>query len=137
MRILIVEDDIPSRQLLEHLLAGLGTCETADNGRQAFEAVQRAMDDKRPFGLICMDIMMPEMDGMEALKKIRRLEIAHRIPATASAKIVMITAKGQASDVMTAYNSGCEAYLLKPISKARLFEQLAELGLASPLNDRR
>ena len=46
----------------------------------------------------------------------------------------MVTAKGQATDVMDAFNSGCEAYLIKPISKDKLYQQMAELGLIEPAN---
>ncbi|MHC4553661.1 MAG: response regulator [Planctomycetota bacterium] len=132
MRILIVEDDMPSRQLMEMLLKGLGPCETAANGLEALEAVEQAMRDEDPYELVCMDVMMPEMNGLEALKRIRRLEIKHFKPGAGAAKIIMITARGQAKDVMGAYDSGCEAYMVKPISKAKLYDQLKELDLPIP-----
>lgn len=132
MRILIVEDDIPSRQLMETLLKGLGICETATNGLEALEAVEEAMRSEDPYALICMDVMMPEMDGMEALKRIRRLEIKHFKPGAHAAKIIMITARGHAKDVMGAYESGCEAYMIKPISKDKLYDHMKELGLPTP-----
>lgn len=129
MKIMIVEDDVPSRDLLQLFLADFGQCDLASNGRQALEAVEQAMADGAPYDLICMDIMMPEMDGMEALRAIRRLEIKHFLKEADSVKIIMVTAKGQASDVMGAFDSGCEAYLIKPVSKKKLYDQLAELNL--------
>ncbi len=135
MKILIVEDDIPSRQLLQLFLADFGTCDLASNGHEALEAVSEAMQDEDPYDLICMDIMMPMMDGMEALQKIRRLEFKNFKPNAASSKVIMVTAKSQAMDVMDAFDSGCEAYLTKPISKDKLHEQMVELGLIEPAND--
>ena len=135
MKILIVEDDIPSRQLLELFLADIGPCDLASNGHEALEAVSEAMLNEEPYDLICMDIMMPMMDGMEALHKIRRLEFKNFKPNADRSKIIMVTAKGQATDVMDAFESGCEAYLIKPISKNKLYEQMAELGLIEPAND--
>lgn len=132
MKILIVEDDIPSRTLLELFLADSGTCDLASNGHEALEAVAEAIRDEAPYDLICMDIMMPEMGGMEALKRIRHLEFKNFKPSTNAAKVIMVTAKGQASDVMDAFDSGCEAYIVKPVSKDKLFEQMAELGLPTP-----
>ncbi len=129
MKIMIVEDDVPSRDLLQLFLADFGQCDLASNGRQALDAVEKAMDAGNPYDLICMDIMMPEMDGMEALRAIRRLEIKHFIKESDSVKIIMVTAKGQAGDVMDAFDSGCEAYIIKPVSKEKLYAQLEELGL--------
>lgn len=134
MQILIVEDDIPSRRLLQLFLADFGICELAANGREAVEAVEQAILNEQPYDLICMDIMMPEMDGMEALQTIRRLEFKHYKPGSMSTKIIMVTAKGQAKDVMSAFHSGCEAYIIKPISKDKLFEQIGELGLSIPID---
>ena len=131
MKIMIVEDDVPSRDLLKLFLADFGQCDLASNGRQALEAVEQAIADDDPYDLICMDIMMPEMDGMEALRAIRRLEIKHFMKESDSVKIIMVTAKGQAADVMEAFESGCEAYIIKPISKVRLYAQMDELGLIS------
>ncbi|MCA1987263.1 MAG: response regulator, partial [Desulfovibrio sp.] len=66
MRVLIVEDDFTSRKLMQTILSPYGDCDVAVNGREAVEAFQNALNSAKPYDLVCMDIMMPEMDGQEA-----------------------------------------------------------------------
>ena len=75
MKALIVEDDGMSRLLLEHILAPFGECHTAVNGKEALEAFREAQERNTPYSLICLDIMMPEMDGHTTLKAIRELDL--------------------------------------------------------------
>nr|MEE4268463.1 response regulator [Candidatus Krumholzibacteria bacterium] len=129
MKTLIVEDDVTSRLLLEELLKGYGPTAIVSNGLEAVEAARAGLDAGQPFDLICMDIMMPEMDGQEALKKIRALEEARGILSTSGAKIVMTTALDDLKSVSSAYGSLCDTYLVKPIEKAKLLGELRILGL--------
>lgn len=129
MKTLIVEDDFTSRLLLQELLKSYGPSHIAVNGKEAVEAVRVAMDANEAYDLICLDIMMPEMDGQEALRKIREQEEARGILSSHGAKIVMTTALGDLKNVKAAYMSLCDAYLTKPIQKAKLIEELRKLGL--------
>ena len=74
MRSLVVEDDFTSRFLLQTILSTYGECHGAVNGREALEAYKASKEKGEPFDLICLDIMMPEMDGQEVLKEIRDIE---------------------------------------------------------------
>ena len=94
MKTLIVEDDPTSRLLLQEYLKRYGALHVAVNGEEAVEAVRVALDVDKPYNLICLDIMMPEMDGQEALREIRALEEAKGIWSTSGAKVVMTTALG-------------------------------------------
>ena len=76
MRTLIVEDDFTSRILLQTFLSRYGECHIAVNGTEAIEAFRTANAQNRRYDLICMDIIMPEMDGDEALRQIRSIEQA-------------------------------------------------------------
>lgn len=135
MKILIVEDEASLQEMMQLYLADYGTCDIADNGMEALKAVEAAMVSEQPYDLICMDVMMPEMDGMEALKNIRRLEFKHFREGLPSTKVIMITAKNQARDLMNAYDAGCEAYITKPFDRKKLLEQMRQLGLLDEPND--
>jgi len=128
MKTLIVEDDFTSRLLLQELLKSYGPCHIAVNGKEAVEATAAALEDE-PYDLICLDIMMPEMDGQEALRRIREQEEARDILSSNGAKIVMTTALDDIKNVSAAYQSLCDGYLTKPIQKAKLLEELRKLEL--------
>ena len=129
MKTLIVEDDFTSRLLLQELLKSYGPSHIAVNGREGVEAVRLALEGNEPYDLICLDIMMPEMDGQEALRQIRDQEEARGILSSDGAKIVMTTALADSKNLISAYRSLCDAYLTKPIEKAKLLEELRKLGL--------
>ena len=129
MKCLIVEDDFTARKLLQMYLSDYGYCFIAVNGREAVEAVRQALDEGQPYDLICLDIMMPEMDGQEALKAIRQVEKEHGIAGLDSVKVIMTTALDDSGNVMDAFRGGCEAYIVKPIAKKKLVEEMEKLGL--------
>ena len=73
MRILIVDDDTQNRKLLKDITTRMGECEEADGGQAALSAYKKAWEDWRPFNLIFLDVLMPDMDGREVLLKIKEL----------------------------------------------------------------
>jgi len=131
MKTLIVEDDFTSRLLLQTLLSRYGECHIAVNGREAVKAFRMAAGDGSPYDLICMDIMMPEMDGQEALRQVRALEEERGVFPPHGAKIVMTTALNEIKEVFRSFESLCDAYLVKPIDTADLLGKLRSLGLAA------
>lgn len=129
MRTLIVEDDPISRRLLEKILSPLGECRAVVNGREAVAHFSQALIERKPYDLVCLDIMMPEMDGHECLKTLRRIEHEMQVPLLGKSKIVMTTALDSASNIAEASRGGCTAYLVKPIRKDHLFSTLREYQL--------
>jgi two-component system, chemotaxis family, chemotaxis protein CheY len=129
MKTLIVEDDFSSRLLLQELLKSYGPTHVAVNGKEAVEAVRLALEAAEPYDLVCLDIMMPEMDGQAALRNIRAHEDARRIPFPNRAKIIMTTALSDRENVMKAREQLCDYFLVKPVQKGKLREQLRKLKL--------
>ena len=129
MRTLIVEDDFMSRLVLQTLFSRYGECHVAVNGREAVDAFRSAHENKKPYELICMDIMMPEMDGHMALKQIRDLEEAAHILFSDRAKVIMTTALDDVRTVMDSFKGLCDAYLIKPIDVAKLLEHVRSFHL--------
>jgi len=131
MRILIVEDDFMSRKVLTKYLAPYGECEIAVNGIEAVEAFTQALADNSKYGLICLDIMMPEINGQEVLKIIREKEKTLGILPQNEVKIIMTTALQTPKDVFEAYyRGGCTSYLPKPLERKILIKYLDDLGIA-------
>ena len=129
MKTLIVEDDFTSRLLFQEFLKSYGQSHIAVNGREAIEAVCRALEAGEPYDLMCLDIMMPEMDGQEALKQIRKQEEIRGILPPDGVKVVMTTALDDIKNVFSAYHGLCDAYLTKPIRKEDLLNELRKLKL--------
>lgn len=131
MKVLIAEDDFISRRLLQAIVSPYGACEFAVNGREAIEAFQLAWEEGAPYDLICLDIMMPEIDGHEVLQKIRTLEEERGIYGKSGVKVIMTTALSDPRVIMRAFKEQCEAYLIKPIDKQKLLDTIKEFGLIS------
>ena len=129
MKSLIVEDDFTSSLLLQEILKHYGPCQAALDGQKAVEAVRTALDSGEPYDLITLDIMMPEMDGHEALKEIRALEEAKGIIPIKGVKVVMTTALDDSKNILASFKDQCDIYLTKPVDKARLLGELRRLKL--------
>ena len=129
MTTLIVEDDFVNRLVLQRRLAEYGETHIAVNGDEAVEAVERMLETGAAYDLICLDIMLPGMDGQEALEKIRAAEADKGYRVGEGARIVMTTALGDAENVMSAFRHQADGYLVKPIEAEKLDQKLKELEL--------
>lgn len=130
MKILIVEDDLISQEIMKTILEPYAHCEVAENGQVAVDKFQAVLVAGDPYDLICLDIMMPVMDGQTALKEIRRLESAHGIGGYDMVKVAMVTALEDPHNVMEALAKGpCEVYITKPINRQKIEGILQDFGL--------
>jgi len=127
MKTLIVDDDVTSQRLLQTYLSRYGECHIAVNGTQAAEAFRMAADNE--FDLICMDIRMPEMDGKEAVKKIRAMEEARGVNPTHGVKIIMTTSLTDMKEIIESFRELCDAYLFKPVDTTELLSKLKSFRL--------
>ena len=126
-RILVVEDDMVSRKFLSKVLKQYGDCDLVVDGLEAIDAYLLALKEEKPYDLICLDIMMPKIDGVKVLKAIRDLETQKKLDPSEKAKIIMTTALGETEIVKTAFDYGCDAYASKPIDIEKLKEVLEKI----------
>ena len=129
MRVLIVEDDATSRRVMQKFLEPHGDCDLAEDGYSALDLFRSALDQKKPYDLVCLDIMMPGMSGHDVLHEIRGLEEQMGVRGLDGAKVIMTTALADSKNVREAFKSQCEAYLVKPIDRKKLLHEMKSLGL--------
>lgn len=114
-RVLLVEDNVTNQEVIVELLGAVGAItEVAGSGG---EAVQRLSSD-RPFQLVLMDVQMPEMDGMEATRRIRQLPHRLKLP------IIALTANARPEDRARCLDAGMDDFALKPVDPERLYRTL-------------
>lgn len=146
MRILIVEDDLISRKLLEKILSPVGRCDLAASGDEAIRLFGQRIAEGQGYRLVCLDIMLPAIDGQQVefarrgvlpgadgqqvLKALRLMEREHCIPRAKQARIFMISALSSAEHIREAFErGGCDEYIIKPVDRATLYSLLAKQGL--------
>ncbi|HAN09620.1 MAG TPA: response regulator [Clostridiales bacterium] len=128
MKILIAEDDLISRMLIKAFMSTYGRCDVVVDGVEAVELFLLAHKEGEPYKLICLDIMMPRMDGVAALKTIRGIEKQKGVQENEWAKIIMTTALNDKETVSATYELGCDAYAWKPLNLEKLKEVIEKLG---------
>ena len=132
MRLLIVEDDYGSRKFMQKLLTDYGDCDVVVNGEEAIDAFKIAWEEKSPYDIIFMDIMMPKVDGHKALKEIRSIEETMKIRPFDAVKVIMTTVMEDPKNVIEAFHKGgADAYLVKPIEASKLRDELSKFGFTT------
>jgi CheY-like chemotaxis protein len=112
-RVLLAEDTRANQHLIRRILEKAGaTVDIVENGRLAIEKAEDSLTQQRPYDVVLMDVQMPEMDGLEATRRLRRS--GWRRP------IVALTAHAMEGDRQTCLQAGCNDYLSKPIRQDRL-----------------
>lgn len=116
LNVMIVDDSLIMRVNLVRSLEGLGhnIVSEAINGESSITAYEKYKPD-----LVTMDITMPDMDGITAVKKIREID--------KNANIIMVTSHGQELMVMNALKAGAKGYILKPVSPEKLRESIGRV----------
>lgn len=127
MKILVVDDEFVALAKLIALLEPYGECQAATNGAQAMEFFSKALQAGDPYGLVTLDIQMPDLNGLDALGCMVQREKTS--PATPARKIV-ISAAPRRANVSRAAQYGCDGFLVKPVSREALGTLLAKLGIS-------
>lgn len=113
-KFLVVDDDADIRNLLKLMLQSLGCdVELADSGPAAREIIRDATK-VHSYDAILLDVMMPEVNGLELLQELKGNADTRKIP------VVMITAKDRANEIIEGYQYGAEYYITKPFTKEQL-----------------
>lgn len=129
MKILLAEDDFVTRKFMVNFLSKYGECDVTVDGMEAVDAFMMALEDGEPYDLVCLDIMMPVMDGYQSLVGIRNLEKERNVPADKAVKVIMTTALNDEKNVKMAFELGCTVYSGKPIDQDRFEQALKKLDL--------
>lgn len=130
MRALIVDDDFYSRITLHDLLRPVAECHIAVNGEEALGAFKKALEDGRPYDLVCMDLVMPEMDGQQALQEMRGVEKDLGVALDDRTKVMVVSMVEDTRETNDAFFlGGADCFLVKPIDEERLMSELRTLGL--------
>lgn len=95
MRILIVEDDLASRKIMLKILSKYGECDVTVDGLEAVDAFMLAQKENKPYDLVCLDIMMPKLDGVKVLKSDKKLRRSKNIQEGKQVKVIMTNCFGR------------------------------------------
>lgn len=112
-KVLAVDDNVSNNEIVEEILSDDYELKIATSGEQAMEI----LEDFKP-EVILLDIMMPGLDGYETCRKIRE------IPEMKNVAIIMVSAKGMASDMYKGHEVGADDYITKPFSQEQLLESI-------------
>lgn len=134
MKTLIVDDIGTIQRMIGYMLKKYGDSDFAVNGNEAIEKFQYALNSGDPYKLICMDILMPEKDGLQTVRHIRQIEKVKNVSESDKVKIIIISALNQQKYVLSAIEAGSDSYLLKPLYKDKLIMELEKLNLINSAN---
>jgi len=130
MNCLIVDDDELGRELIAEYLDGQASLDMAVNGREAVEKYEASCANGTPYDLIILDIVMPEMNGHEAAKTIRRVEQEQGFTPDKGVNIIVLSALNTPKDIIETYVSAqSSAHLIKPVTREKLLLTLNKLGM--------
>jgi len=128
MRVLVVEDEASSRALIQKFLRDVAECEPAENGSCALASFTQALDGRTPFDLMTLDYSMPEMDGIDVLRKVRHIEQQKQVPKEKQIKILMMTGQVDKNTIIECIKAGCDDYIAKPIRKEVILQKVEKFG---------
>ena len=128
MKILIAEDDFIARKVICKFVQSYGEIEVVENGQEALNLFKANHDTGKPFDLICLDIMMPKLNGHETLLAIREFEERRQIRPNHICKILMTTALDDSQNILKSFNNHCDGYITKPYSFDKMAEEMTRMA---------
>ncbi|OGI07510.1 MAG: hypothetical protein A2Y40_07290 [Candidatus Margulisbacteria bacterium GWF2_35_9] len=129
MKIMVVDDDETSVEMICAILSKYGTCDKYYEGLKAVNAFERSLEENKPYDLVTLDLAMPEMNGIEVLAGMRDLELDYGVDLLDQSNIIMITILNEPIAYNAAQAAECTDYIVKPLNKERLLNRLRILGI--------
>ena len=129
LNILIVEDDFTTRHLESAVLSNFGTCDVAVDGREALEAFRTALQEGKAYDLVILDLLLPEISGLDVLSGIRALEDDHGIAGLDRSRIAVVTTVAEHKSIRKSFADQADAYILKPVTRTKIRRELARLRI--------
>ena len=129
LKILIADDDFSSRKIMKAFLEDHGKVDMTVDGEETLFAYKTALKEGKPYDLICLDIMMPKVDGHKVLKEIRKTEEEKGIFGKKAVKVVMTTALDDPQNVMESFKSDATGYITKPFDEEDFIKTLTDLKI--------
>lgn len=136
MRFLVAEDEALSRKIMEDFFCEFADCDTAEDGFEAFNLFEKAILDGKPYHLVCTDLNMPKIDGLDLIRKIRACEQSLPIVDYLRTKIFVISSSDYHED-MTRALLDCDGddYIVKPFRRDQLRAILEKYNLLDHENE--
>jgi two-component system, chemotaxis family, chemotaxis protein CheY len=130
LKILLADVSMTSRLAIERILSDYGTCVAAEDGMDCVKAYTLALELGSPYDLICIDLMLPRVGGIDAIKMMRKIEREMGVLKADAVKIIVITAVVNPAYIFEAcYRGGANSYLYKPVDRKKILEEMIKLGL--------
>ena len=129
MRTLIVDDSFLFRKMIADVIQEFGRYDVACDGREAMHALDLSWSRNESYDLITLDVDMPRASGREVLNFLRSREAELGIQPGHGAKVIMTTCHKDSSTVLGSFRDGCESYLVKPLSGAKILREMRRLEL--------
>jgi len=124
-RFLIVDDDEMGRLMLQDFLSEFAPCDCAENGKEGLAFFEKALAGGDPYDLLCVDLIMPEMNGLALIRKIRDIEKMHPVFSDIRTKIFVISASDSPWDKADLLlDNLCDDFITKPFNRTSLKENL-------------
>lgn len=128
--ILIVDDSASIREQLSAILSPVAQCHVAVDGQQAVDMVKERRITGNNFDMVLMDVIMPEKDGLTAVKEIREFEKENGLVGDDTMTIIIATTIKDPSRILIAqYECGADAYIAKPFTEKTVLQTLRNNGL--------
>ena len=124
-KILVVDDEVLNRKLIRESLTELANCVCVASGAEAIEAFELAIAEDKPFDIVLLDIAMPEMDGVQALKRLREIEEKKGVLFGTGTPILMVTAF--TNPFMKSFREGADGYIVKPLEPDKMIEDIRKV----------